>query len=92
MDMKAAGQVDIARGYGSRREGAGTIERGGLEMRLAPSLPVPLRAMKCGFLQLFCYRRVPWSRSVSSRGKPSSANLGAMSARQDRQRRRSFVG
>jgi hypothetical protein len=62
------------------RRGAGAVKRGGLEMRLDPSLPshlVPPCTRKCGFLRFFGYRGGPLSRSIPSCAKALGANLGA---------------
>jgi len=59
------------------RRGAGAVERGGLEMRLVPSRPIPKRPGVSGDLDLPRYPLVPPSCSIPASAEPSGANLGA---------------
>jgi hypothetical protein len=66
---------------GSPRSGAGSVKRGGLEMRLVSSRPVPTRTVQSGFCGSWVILEPPQSRSVPARAKGSGANWGAMLAR-----------
>jgi hypothetical protein len=50
LDQEASAMSRIGKAAGSRK----AVERGGLEMRLPPSRPVPLCTMKYYFLRASC--------------------------------------
>jgi hypothetical protein len=67
MDMKAAGQVDIARGYGSRREGCGNDRTGRSRNALGA---VPACAVTCHEVRFSAAFRLSASAVVPFRLEP----------------------